>query len=518
MAQVAQLPAVEFSSSGRVRSASRKTNSARRTQKAQPENYESPPVYVSPQDMSRSTVLSSNELRNLTRVAYTQPGNNHYAERDRKVALKKKSESRAGKWDNTLEAQRKNKIRARLVKAERTEAAQKILDEQEQILNDRQRRACIEKANNYCFQQQDPVKEFHSALQYSTVLEGRGEQIEFHRAKLRHEDMVEAMWGAQALEQNNMAIAREEREQIAKRTKSKKVAKMQLEQLRIHQEQLARQKHVNMAQGEKIKNAALEDLREAEALEAEKRTQLKRNNAEYLKANIEQQKLRALRAQAEKREEEKIEEYAREKERMEQKRREFVKAKTDAKQAEADRMRDKQAAHLMRLKQEEMDRLDKESAAREAQGNERVEKENLWKEQQRENIRRSREDQIRIKAQSQERDAYVDAIMAQEWNRRADTMKQHAIDEDRRTFQNNVKHSEFLKGQSAERRVNGRLERIKDLEAARIHQERQAEGDRVYEQYARENIDMFAAQGRSVIPMKLTLRKQHARKKKLVVE
>merc|ERR1711957_1098228 len=90
-------------------------------------------------------------------------------------------------------------------------------------------------------------------------------------------------------------------------------------------------------------------------------------------------------------------------------------------------------------------------------------------------------------------------------------MKQIAIDEDRREFAKNLKHAKFLKSQSAETRVNKRLDKIRDLEAARLYKDRQKEGDRVYEQYAQENIEMFAAQGRSVIPMKLTLRKQKAR-------
>merc|ERR1740117_1853389 len=318
--------------------------------------------------------------------------------------------------------------------------------------------------------------------------------------------MVEQMWDAQSQEQMNMAVRREEKEELARRAKSKQVATQQLQQLRVHQEGLARAKQRSIAEGRKIKEAALEDIREAERVEAGKRAQLKRNNAEYVRANIEQQKLRALRAQAEKREEEKIQEYAKEKEMLEQKRREYEKAKADKKASDAERMR------------AEEERLDQEQAAREAQGNQRVEAENLWQEQQRENIRASRENQIRIKADEQERTAYVDAIMAQEWKRRAETMKQIAIDEDRREFAKNLKHAKFLKSQSAETRVNKRLDKIRDLEAARLYKYRQKEGDRVYEQYAQENIGMFAAQGRSVIPMKLTLRKQKARQVKLVVE
>jgi len=520
-AQVAGLPAMQqrTSSAGRVRSAERKSRSARQqaTQQQATDNYERAPVYVSPGDMARSTVLSAGELRSLTQVAYSQPGQRN-EQRSKRETLKKRSDGRAAQWDNTLDAQRKNKIKARQQRAERTEAAQKLLDEQEQVLADRKRRACIEKANNILFQQQDNTKEFQSALHYSKVLQERGGQIEHHRAKLRHEEMVEQMWDAQSQEQMNMAVRREEKEELARRAKSKQVATQQLQQLRVHQEGLARAKQRSIAEGRKIKEAALEDIREAERVEAGKRAQLKRNNAEYVRANIEQQKLRALRAQAEKREEEKIQEYAKEKEMLEQKRREYEKAKADKKASDAERMRAKQAAHLMALKRAEEERLDQEQAAREAQGNQRVEAENLWQEQQRENIRASRENQIRIKADEQERTAYVDAIMAQEWKRRAETMKQIAIDEDRREFAKNLKHAKFLKSQSAEMRVNKRLDKIRDLEAARLHKDRQKEGDRVYEQYAQENIEMFAAQGRSVIPMKLTLRKQKARQVKLVVE
>jgi hypothetical protein len=173
---------------------------------------------------------------------------------------------------------------------------------------------------------------------------------------------------------------------------------------------------------------------------------------------------------------------------------------------------------LRKIKEEEAARQNKHHEALMKAGEERVQQEEKWVQLRKDQVRNAREEQIRRKAEEQERQQYEDVIMSQEWARRTETMQQAAIEKDRRIIMKNLETAEYLKQQAAETRAKKRLSRLQDLEAARITHTQMEEADREYLQYAHENIHDFAAKGRTIVPMKLTLRKQEARKIKLVVE
>lgn len=453
----------------------------------------------------------------LTRVAYEQPSNSN-PEAEAKEELRKRSENRYKNWGNTIEAQRQKKIKNRAKKLEDMELAQQELDKQETFYEDQKRRACIERANNILFQQQDTTKELQSSLMYSKILQERGKQVMFHRQQQEQKEFIENMWRMQETEQLNRAVEKEDQAELTRKNKSKQVAREQLMQLRVNQERMIRERKREMQEGAKIKALAEEAVREEEAADAARKEYLKKNNEEYVRANIEQQKLKAQRARMEKREEERILEYAKEKERMDNKRKEHEAAVAKKKQDAYNAMVARQADHLAMLKEKENSRQEIMAAALLKAGNDRVDREEKWDKVRKDQVRESRQRQIRERAEALDRQSYEDAIWAQECKRRTETMQMEAIAKERRIVAHNIENADFLQKQAAEKRASKRLGRIRDLEQAHIYKEKLKADDEMYMRYAEEQMEDFAARGRSVVPMKLTLRKQEKRKTRLVVE
>lgn len=500
----------------------RRTGSAeRRTQVKTPGSavvdFETKPVHISQQEMSKATILSSQDLFMLTRAAYAKESTAN-PEATRREDLRKKSEDRHKNWGNTLEAARQKKIKAREKRLADQELAQQELDRQEAIHADKRRRQCIERANNILFQQQDRTKEFHSAMDYSRTLQARMSQIQFSRAVSEQKEHMEQMWHAQEMEQLNRAIEREEREAASRKAKSLDIAKQQLRQLKICQERMKAERQRDFEQGLRMKALADEALREAEAVEEAKREILRQNNEGYVRANIEQQKIKAQIAMAEKMEEEKILEYARKKERLDQMRKEHEAKIFNEKQARYQKMIDNQTAKLAKVKADEEARQAKMEAALEAAGKEREERESQYTDLRKKQIARSREEQIAEKRREQEMQEFEDAIWVQEGLRRTVQMQQESINKDKRIIEKNLKHAAFLKQQAKEARARKRMEKIDDLEAAYQAKMKIEEEDEVYRRYAEESMEAYAARGRSIVPMKLTLAKQVKRETRLHVE
>lgn len=481
--------------------------------------YEAPPQYINPGDMNKSAVLSAHEMESLTRTAFAPaPHQAIQDEKDRRAALHKKSQNRYKNWGNTLEAQRNKKLLDRKKKEEEVEAQQKILDRQEAVYQDEKRRACIERANRMLFQQQDKTKEFQSSMLYSKVLAERSDQIKLHRRKMEHEENMDRMWEAQKIEQINYANKLEEEKEISRRMKSKELQKSQLTQLRVHQERLSIERQHNIEEGKWLQNMAQKAIEEERQVEAARKQRRMQNQQELFRANKETQKIRAQRAILEAAEEQQILEFAKKKEKKDQLRKDAIAAKLAAKQEMYAKMVAEQSKHLEKLKKEEDARHAIHAAVLEEKQEARVRNEAETIRIRKEQIKRSREEQVMRKAQLQERQQIEDAIMGQEWSRRTEAMQREGIEEDRRIIRKNIAHSRELKQQIAGKKARERMEKLQDLEASRIYRGKMARDDATYKQYTEEQIRDAASKGRSVLPMKLLLCKQRRRQTHLVVE
>jgi hypothetical protein len=323
------------------------------------------------------------------------------------------------------------------------------------------------------------------------------------------------MWIAQRDEQIRKALQREQVEEITRKKKGQELAQMQIEQLATTQERMAVAKMREIEEGRVIKAIAKEALEEEHAMEEARKLKQKQNNAEYMRANQEQQKIKAQRARLEKAEDDKIIEYAREKQRLDEARRAHEAARFAAKQASYQKMLDKQAAYLVSLQTDEAKRLETQVREKEEKADQESAAEAARRAQQKENTRLSREQQILRKVQEKRRQDVEDTIRVQEWQRRSEQMNELNRMEVETTRRMNKKHEEFLINQANEVKARSRMEKLSDLERARIHQLKLAQDDKVYQDYAQECIDDFAARGRTVVPMKLVLNKQKKREVRL---
>lgn len=479
--------------------------------------FEARPQYVSPSDVSKATVLSSAEMQSLTRTAYAPPSHAVQDQREKRNTLRNKSQNRYKNWGNTIEANRNKKLAQKQKKCDDMEAAQQILDEEERQHRDRERRATIERANRILFQQQDKVKEFQSSMIYSKVLAERADQIDMHRRKQEFNKQMDRMWEVQSLEQLNYANRVEEEKELQRKSKSVELANMQKRQLRMHQEHLYRERQREIEEGQWLQQLAQDAIVEEEQVQAAAKAKRVQNQADLVRANQETQKIRAQRALLEAREEQRIIEFAKKKEKKDQLRKEQIAAKLAAKQAMYEKMVAVQAANLEKIHAEEQARQNKHAAALEAAQEQRevAERENI--EIRKQQIKRSREEQLLRKARDLETQKIEDAIMAQEWARRTEAMQQLGIEEERAVREKNILHAKELQQQRSEKKAAERLEKFKDLEAARIYRERMAKDDETYMQYTEEQIRDSANKGRSVVPMKLCLVKQRRREKHIGV-
>ena len=98
-----------------------------------------------------------------------------------KDMLKELSEARKGTWNNTLEAQRKQREAAKAQRLEDEEEAKCVLDREEASIRATQRQAQIMRANKMLYDQTDRVKSFNSSLLLSDVLQERDLQIDLKK-------------------------------------------------------------------------------------------------------------------------------------------------------------------------------------------------------------------------------------------------------------------------------------------------------------------------------------------------
>ena len=80
-----------------------------------------------------------------------------------KDMLKELSEARKGTWNNTLEAQRKQREAAKAQRLEEEEEAKCVLDREEASIRATQRQAQIMRANKMLYDQTDRVKSYISS-------------------------------------------------------------------------------------------------------------------------------------------------------------------------------------------------------------------------------------------------------------------------------------------------------------------------------------------------------------------
>ncbi len=232
-----------------------------------------------------------------------------------KQMRREQSKARYKNWGNTLEALREKKKRERLERLAAAEIDSQKIDENEAKVQSEQRANAIDRAGRLLYQENDRVKEFHSALLLSSVMKERAAQIELNRIKKQHNQRIDRMH-LESIKATCDRLAKvEEDEARERREKSKQLADTQEKQLVAVHERRRQELLEEVRIGELNRKLYIEAVAEQRAADQARKTGQFAFNMEYLRMNEEQKKIKSENAKLEALEDAKIKEYAAEKER-----------------------------------------------------------------------------------------------------------------------------------------------------------------------------------------------------------
>ncbi|XP_058156660.1 cilia- and flagella- associated protein 210 isoform X2 [Dasypus novemcinctus] len=214
-----------------------------------------PPLLPNKVNLHQVTIIPHNEwkriqdsLDSLTREAACLR-----AERKAKKEMHFKSQEVVKHWTNTYIGMKKQKLEAKKKRDEELEAERQILDIEEAIHKQGERKKAMENAKQYQFYQTERVKNFHSGLLLSRVMQERDAQLEFQKNKIKSDKKWE-----EQLKLNIEKAFKEEQEKAEKRHRERvALANDHLKQIKEHEEEEERRKKEEEKDAEEIKRQNL---------------------------------------------------------------------------------------------------------------------------------------------------------------------------------------------------------------------------------------------------------------------
>ncbi|XP_031226395.1 coiled-coil domain-containing protein 173 isoform X1 [Mastomys coucha] len=214
-----------------------------------------PPLLPSKVDLQQITIIPHAEwerirdsLNRLTREAAALR-----AERTAKKNMHMQSQELVKHWTNTYAGMKEQKLKAKQKRDEEIEAERQILDLEEEIYKQGERKKAIERAKQYQFYQTERVKNFHSGLLLSRVMKERDVQIQYKKNAVKSDKKWE-----EQVKLNDEKALKEDREKEEKRRKERvALANNHLKQIKEHEEEEEARKKTEEKDAEEIKRQNL---------------------------------------------------------------------------------------------------------------------------------------------------------------------------------------------------------------------------------------------------------------------
>eukprot|EP00906_Rhabdomonas_costata_P036036 RCo050587 len=448
------------------------------------------------------TVVMATELEQLASIVDAPGAEKHRREQEEREKLKGLSEERVKHWPNTIEALRLRKEQDRRDRLAEEEAVKQKLDVEEAEFQEAQRKAAIERANLMLYEQDDRIKTLTSKMLLSHVLEERNLQLTVKEQKKEMEKTQEQHWHSVLQEQLKKAREEEEVKQAAARAKAKQIQMLQKDQLAETQNRMRRQEEEQHAETLAIRAAAeksvLEELNEENA-----RRQKARDLAqEYAQTNQELKKYKALQAEKEAVEDQRIERFAKVKEEQmaERKRRADEKFRRDMERRQA--IIQRQAEHLAALKDQHEERLSRQMAAL---AKEKEEREVGDKNKQLKilaDIHASRKRQLEAKQRRKEQNDREAAEYRQQWVAASEQMLIEDLESKQARRDKNVRLLEFQKMQMKEKEVRAKDEREQEKIEGEMMKRAMAEEEEMFTRYVDTVMSEYSTKGRNLDTMR----------------
>ncbi|XP_007539363.1 cilia- and flagella- associated protein 210 [Erinaceus europaeus] len=214
-----------------------------------------PPLLPSKVDLRQVTIIPHSEwerirdsLDSLTRKAACLR-----AERKAKKDMHLRSQEMVKHWTNTYAGMKEQKLEAKKKRDEELEAERQVLDIEEEIYKQGERKKAIEYAKQCKFYQTERVKNFHSGFLLSRVMKERDAQIEYQKNKIK----PETKWDEQ-LKLSIEKAFQEEQEKAEKRRRDRvALAHDHLKQIKEHEEEEERRRKCEEKDAKEIKRQNL---------------------------------------------------------------------------------------------------------------------------------------------------------------------------------------------------------------------------------------------------------------------
>nr|XP_004651782.1 coiled-coil domain-containing protein 173 isoform X2 [Jaculus jaculus] len=447
-----------------------------------------PALIPSKVDLQQVTILPHNEwerirdsLDRLTREAAALR-----AERTAKKNMHLRSQELVKHWTNTYEGMKEQKLEAKKKRDQEIEAERQILDLEEEIFKQGERKKAIENAKQYQFYQTDRVKNFHSGLLLSRVMKERDAQIQFHKSNIKSDKKWE--------EQLKLSIEKaykEEQEKVEKQRRDRRaLAADHLTQMKEREEEEERRRKNEEKDAEEIKRQNLLHEIEMKRTAKKKKEKIDENRRLFFEHMNDKNIIKAAAQQQQEEEDEKIRKFIKAKKRLIQMGKE--------KDAETHRLMEERRERINNFLSEQIkEKLDNEDLiiAREI-----AETEAEWEKKEKE---KQEKNEAELKTIAEHRATVMKHKEEQEKQREIDS-KEQLMDiikadqifwelEKEKSLKASKKRRELQDAhiqQMAKNKFNAKQEKQEELDYYRLTEALAAEKEKEFQNYAREVIDL----------------------------
>ena len=451
---------------------------------------------ISGQQAPSCAVVGQSELERLRKLADQQDAQVQLDDNARRENLRLLSDKRVANWPNTLEAQRVRKEKARKERLEEEERRRQLIDQEEEELRQAGKQRVLDNANRHQYEQNDKIKAFTSKLFLASVLADREQQIEVTKERKLQEAAEQKEWLKIEKELRAKADAEEDRKIKTMREKAGTLKSGQLSQLEEIRQRKIAERDANIQEGERIKRAAQDLVREQEEAERKRKELQKKSNFELVNANVENERLREERRRQEKLEEDKIAGFAALKDQQALERKKRADERHHAKLSRRQEIIDAQAERLAKIQAAVEEREMKAMRDFDKEREERERREKALRDRRQKEISDFREEQKIRDDTNREKKAMANDRMKDVWKQRAEILIDEELNDRRIEREKAERLQRFHLLQAQEKKQQSLLEKRKEIEEGIFLQEALKNEQDMYESYVNAVMGDYVQNGR----------------------
>ncbi|XP_059560156.1 cilia- and flagella- associated protein 210 [Myotis daubentonii] len=445
-----------------------------------------PPLRPSKVDLRQVTIIPHNEWERIRDSidGMTRKAACLRAERKAKKEMHLRSQEVVKHWARTYAGIKEQKLKAKKKRDEEIEAERQILDLEEAIYKQGERRKAIEHAKQYQFYQTERLKNFHSGLLLSRVMKERDAQIESQKSRIKSDKKWE-----EQLKLNIEKALKEEQEKAGKQRRDRiALANDHLKQIKEHEEEEERRRKSEENDAEEIKRQnALYEIEMRKKLE-KKNKEIKERRKLFFEHMNDKNIIKAVEQQQQEEEDEKIRKFIKTKKRLIQMRKE--------KEAETHRLMEERRKRINNFLSEIIkQKLDNEDMIL-ARNSEEVEAE--WEKRERDKYEKNKAElkaieeyrvfAMKNKAEEERQRKFEDKEHLLAVMKADQIFYEHEKEKKRKSDKERLEVQDAHIQQMAKNKFNAKQAKEDHLEYCRLTEELMAGKEKQFQDYAREVI------------------------------